>query len=555
MTKLPYTLLILTNVFFSCNKKNTSPAIIKDPDYAKAKSFLNRQNDSAFYYFNQVVNKAKDSLQVAYAYNYMAMMQSDVGDYYGSQESLTASLRFLDPEKHEDRQGLASNYNELGLTSINLGNYDAAVDFFDRAIPFTTDSNYKLIYLNNKALAYQKKKAYLQASKIYEIIIGKKTDDETYARVLSNMARTQWLYDPAYNAAPELMRALRIRERINDQWGLNASYAHLAEYYTHLKTDSALLYATKMYSIAMRLNSPDDKLGALEKLIAVCPPPDTKKYFLRYHQLDDSLQTARNAAKNQFAFIRYEVEKNKADNLKLQNENSEKQLQLIKQRVLLYGILLTFIALTFFGIRWNRKRKQQQVLETQEAIRETQRKASKQVHDTLGNDIYRVLKNVQNAPTLDRGWLVENIDDVYKRARNLSYEINIPTNEDFPEHLSSLLQSFGTDDVRIILTGNKPSFWQKVHPTAKLELLYILQEMMVNMQKHSKATNVVLKFELEGTIGRINYFDDGIGIATGTKHQNGLANTGTRIKAIGGDIIFGNVMNKGLEIQLTFPIA
>src|SRR5690606_12068453 len=121
--------------------------------------------------------------------------------------------------------------------------------------------------------------------------------------------------------------ALRIREKETDRWGLNSSYTHLSDYYAATRPDSALYYAHKMYSGAQLLHSADDQIRALYRLIRLSQPDAAKQYFETYKELTDSVNLARSAAKNQFALIRYEVEKNKAENLRLQHENSQKAYQ------------------------------------------------------------------------------------------------------------------------------------------------------------------------------------------------------------------------------------
>jgi signal transduction histidine kinase len=75
------------------------------------------------------------------------------------------------------------------------------------------------------------------------------------------------------------------------------------------------------------------------------------------------------------------------------------------------------------------------------------------------------------------------------------------------------------------------------------------------MRKHSGATHVVVKFEVQLPEGGllITYADDGIGIKEGVPHQNGLRNTGNRIKAIHGELNFDSGTGKGLRIEIIFP--
>jgi signal transduction histidine kinase len=74
------------------------------------------------------------------------------------------------------------------------------------------------------------------------------------------------------------------------------------------------------------------------------------------------------------------------------------------------------------------------------------------------------------------------------------------------------------------------------------------------MRKHSKAETVVVKFQRNASYLSILYSDNGVGMKDTTK-KNGLANTENRIKSIGGTIIFDNILEKGIEINLSFPFS
>jgi len=548
-----YLLLAITVSFSACQKPSRPVAATYSADYKKAVSLLYRKNDSAFYYFNKVVTSPKDSLLTAMAYNYMALIQSDAGDYFGGQESLLTSLTFLDTTKEKDYGCLSADYNELGLTSINLKHFDEAISFFDQALLYSKEEKFRLAFQNNKALAYQKKGAYPQALKLYRSTLAQVTRKETYARVLSNMARTKWLADPGYHAAPELYRALRIRQMKKDSWGENASYAHLADYYTHSRPDSALHYAVAMYAVARRLESPDDQLEALQKLIRLGPPRDTKPYFARYQQLSDSLQTARNAAKNQFALIRYDAEKNKAENLRLQKSNAENKLQILKQYIFLAITLVVLIGGSVTVVFWYRKRKQRMELEAQNAVQENQLKLSKKVHDVVANGLYRMMSEVENQEQVDRDLLLDRMEVLYERSRDISYEAPQVEHPRFHKKMAELLLSFATPHTKVVLVGNDEVFWIKTGMQVKQEIEHILQELMVNMKKHSGARNVVIKFETQGGNRYIYYMDDGVGMKEDVRYKNGLRNTGNRIKAIQGQLIFDSQTGKGLHIELSFP--
>jgi tetratricopeptide (TPR) repeat protein len=555
---LKKTLIFLVFIFsiYACNKKHNPEILIKDINFDKAESFVSKNNDSAFYYFNKTVTNSKDSLNIAMSYNYMGRMQAEVGDYYGGQESLMMSLKFLNDKEEKNFSCLSSDYNELGLNLLHFKDYDLAITYYDKAAKYSNNKAFNLISLSNIALAYEKAKKYTQAIKIYnEVISNKDLSQKEYARILSNLTKTKWLQNPAYKAAPYFLKALYIRERENNLWGRNASYSHLADYYTQIQSDSALIFAHKRYQVSKEIKSPGDRIEALKKLIELSPPEETKRYFETYQKLTDSLQESRDAAKNQFALIRYEAEKNKSDNLKLQKENTDKKYQIIKQRVLLFSTLLLFLAGSVISVIWYKKRKQRLELEAQTTIRENQLKTSKKVHDVVANGLYRVMTEIENQESLDRDSILDKLENMYEKSRDISYEELQFTDQNFHVKISDLLRSFATETTRIVLVGNTAGLWEKVSTQAKLEIEHVLQELMVNMTKHSSASNVAVKFVQTNNCINIYYTDNGIGISKERQFNNGLTNTGNRIKSIHGEIIFDTKAEKGLKVQISFPVS
>jgi signal transduction histidine kinase len=304
-----------------------------------------------------------------------------------------------------------------------------------------------------------------------------------------------------------------------------------------------------------RLQSPDDRLEALQKMVRSGPQKAMKTYFAGYQQLSDSLQTARNAAKNQFALIRYDAEKNKADNLKLQKDNTEKRYEILRQGIFLYVTLFVLAGGTVAAFFWYRKRKQRLELEAQNAIRESQLRTSKTIHDVVANGLYRMMSEVENQEQLDRDLLLDRIEALYNRSRDISYEAPQREEHNFPEKIAAMLLSFATDQTKVVLAGNDEAFWVKASVLVKHELEHVLQELMVNMKKHSSASNVVVRFENGGSRHQIVYRDDGVGFSDGFRRKNGLNNTGNRIKTIGGELIFDGKSGKGLQIEISFPIV
>ncbi|TDQ09459.1 tetratricopeptide repeat-containing sensor histidine kinase [Pedobacter metabolipauper] len=547
-------LLVFVWVFlFSCSRnKAVKEKEAENPFYDKAFEYREKKiPDSAFFYFNKAKElflQNKDGFSAGKCLVNMGIISTDKGDYFGSQEILLEALRYFDKNKKEHFIYLGSNFHELGVASSELKNYSQAIVFYNQSLKYAQDSASLLVTKNSIANAYRRIGDYKNSLSIFQSILAQKTDSTEFARALSNFAFTKWQQNPNYRAKAELLKALSIREEEHDLWGQNASYSHLADYYTQTQPDTALFYAHKMYWVAKKIKSPDDQLESLQKLVKLSPARETKQYFEIYQNLDDSLQTSRNAAKNQFALIRYETEKNKAENLVLQKDNAGKRYQII---ILIFGIVLVIVV----GFLWYKKRKQRLELEAKNAIRESQLKTSKRVHDVVANGLYRVMTEFENQQEINKDHMLDRIEDLYEKSRDISYEKPELPDQDFQKKISDLLASFATETTKIRIAGNTPKLWKKVNSKAKSEVEHIIQELMVNMKKHSGANNVVIRFEDQQDQVIIYYTDNGIGISEGTGFKNGLTNTGNRIEAIHGAITFDNTAEKGLKIKISFPIS
>lgn len=548
---------ILVLIFiYSCSDQNSSKKKIDNPYYDIAFEYQdNGKSDSAFLYFYKAKDlflQQKNDLGAAKCFTNLAIIQETKGDYFGSQETALSALTYLHPKDSTQHIYLSINNNTLGITASKLKDYKKALDFYTEAIKYTTNEEDKIIYLNNLANNYSKEKDYSRALSLF-IHISKTENDSgiNYARTVTNLAKTKWLQNPNYNPVPELQKAMNIRSKENDKWGLNSSYSHLSDYYSTVNSDSALFFGRKMYETAKEIQSPDDQAEALQKLISLENSENSKRYFKVYQKLNDSLQTTRNQAKNQFAVIRYETEKNKADFLNSRAESTQRQNLIIKQYFAL-GFSLIIIAGLYFYLKKRQKTlHQEKLLE----VKNTELKYSKKVHDRVANRIYQIMSQVENTEMLDRNALLFGLENIYEISRDISYDNKrINENQNFFEQLDNMLVSYSSKTLQIIFNGNNENLWQGVNFQIKTEIYLVLQEMMTNMKKHSRATIVFLKFVKEDKHINISYTDNGIGIKDHSP-KNGLQNMENRINSIYGKINFDTETNNLLKINISFPLS
>ncbi|RWY48557.1 sensor histidine kinase [Mucilaginibacter gilvus] len=112
-------------------------------------------------------------------------------------------------------------------------------------------------------------------------------------------------------------------------------------------------------------------------------------------------------------------------------------------------------------------------------------------------------------------------------SRNIAHEED-ELSGDFSERVSILLNAFKKPSVRPAVTGNEPELWLPVGVDIKKQMEIVLQEMMVNMNKHSKATQAFIGFSVVDNYLKIAYRDNGVGVANNKKTGMGLKNTVSR---------------------------
>lgn len=542
-------------ILLSCSKKEGKFSGTKENlPLNKAYTYYDANKvDSAYIYFNNAQELAlqqKDSVTASNALIMMGMIATNYGDHLGAQDLTFKALSYLNKNDTAQYESLESCLSNLGNTSFNLEEYDEAIEFYNESLSYSKNNNGSIITKNALANAYREKKDYQRAMKIQQEILRHDIDKVEYARILSNLTYTKWLNNPSYVAQTDLLKALSIRLQNNDRRGLNASYSHLADYYENKQPDSALFYANRMYQNATGNKSPDDRLDALQKLVKLSPSTQSKSYFLNYLSLNDSILNARNISKNQFAVIRYQVEKHKNDFLKAEAENTKKQNKIVLQ----YLALALLLLLLGFGYFWYRKRKKTLQQEKELEVKNTEIKYVKKVHDHVANRIYQVMDEIDNRPEMEKEEVADKLEVIYQITRDLSYEASSAKYQtDFAKSLDKMFSSYQSIKVNITISGNNEQLWTDIQESVKSEVFDILQELMTNMSKHSQATEVELQLERNQQSINIIYHDNGIGIQKDAHFGNGLKNTETRIQGISGNITFEN--NNGLQINMTFPVA
>ena len=563
MLRSPFFCFLIFLLFISCEEKtNILPIHDKNEKEAKVvqqkatEQFQKSNYNSAFYYFNKskiTFEYIKDTTNVIYNLIQMGYIQQINGDYYGSKETFTEALPYI---KKKDIYSAAVN-NFFGIADKELSIYDDAVSYYNQAISDSKDEAAQQSPLNNIAVVYIKQKKYDKAVKILEGILETKAFDKfvkSKARVIDNLGFAYFKKGLNQKGLQLMNESLELRTKADDLYGSIESYLHLSEFYSKTDIAKSNENAKKAYEISTQLNSVDERLKALSFLIS---NGSGTKYAQQYISINDSIIKIRNNFKNKFAKIKYDSKKEKDENQKLKLEKAENLLALQEAK---YQKIVGFIGFIFLGIvivvlvRYYKNKNR--IIRIKTAY-DTETRIAKDIHDELANDVFNAITFTQTQSLSvenTKETLIQKLDHIYTRVRGISRENNdIETGVNYSDNLKEMLSTYNSKSTNVIINSIEKVIWNEIDEIKKVTIYRVLQELMVNMKKHSHAPLVALTFDSDQKFVFINYADRGKGTEKNKIVKNGLQNMENRILAIKGTITFDTEPDKGFRVNIKLP--
>jgi len=526
------------------------------------KHFENVKYDSAYYYHNKaksLCDVKTDNTRIIYSLARMSEIQQNQGDFSGSETTAIEAISFLNTTLDPSYE--CSIYNLLGIVYMKLYDYDNALNYYNKGINLKIDTIRKLKFKHNITVVYMAKQDYNRAIQILLPLTLKQevvNDSAFFSKVLDNLGYSYFKVGNP-KGIDYLNQALKIKIKIKGDCGLAVSYLNLTKYYKETNPRLANDYAQMAYEKASKVNNVDDRLESLALLIQTSAANESKIYSEKYIHINDSITKVRQNARNQFAKIKYDSKKDKEENLLLKNQKSENLLELEIQKnknlllrfLIVIGILSTLF-LYYFLKAINKKEKIQTAYDTETRI-------SKKLHDELANDVYHTMAFAETqdlSSSQNKEILLTNLDTIYSLTRNISKENSaIYTGLHFVACLKEMISGFNTDAVTILINSMDSINWNALETNKKIIIYRVLQELLVNMKKHSQCSLVAITFKIIENKLQIDYSDNGLGAAIEKiNSKNGLQNVENRILAIKGTITFDTKPGKGFKSSFTIPI-
>ena len=502
------------------------------------------QVNRAFEYYEQLREKYVrngDSSNAAYALEMVAIGKYNYGKYNESEQKAVLALGLIDSKS--DSTSIKAKkrlLNHLGMLYRKLGAYEKGLELYKRSIQLSNKTSDSIAIINNVSNLFREQGRYELAADTLSFVFKmalRLNDVKLKAYALDNLGFAQSKTDHP-DALPNMISALTIRLNSQDYIGLFSSYRHLALFHKEKNLNKdALVFANKALSTAYNINDITYEIEALGLVLEL----DDNNEFQRYKFLRDSILSSEQQQENQYALMQYDLEKERR-----LTETSELQREKEKRQKLLYqaiGILVLLISVfTFIMVRARHKKEKLKQIYIAES------RISKKVHDEVANDVYLIMTKLQsNTDILEE--VIDDLEEIYNKTRNISKEsVNVNVKEDFGELINDLLASYRTTEISIITKNNSKIEWNKVSDLKKTTIYRVLQELMTNNRKHSKASLALITFHQKGSKILVQYTDNGIGCEL--KKNNGLQYAENRVNALNGTIIFESERNHGFKANI-----
>nr|WP_315240585.1 tetratricopeptide repeat protein [uncultured Flavobacterium sp.] len=545
-------------------------------------------SDSAFLYYykaEKLYSRSNSFYNLAKTRLSKALLQFNEGDFYGSEKAAFNALRVVKGNNNNDI--LYDAYNLLGVIYNELGDYEKAIEFHNKAIAsidekiIPAEFQSKATSLNNIGFVYQNLDDYKKANYYFQEGLKQKNlfnqKPELYAILLDNLAYSQFKLNETSQLPNLFYKALKIRDSLQLTAGITASKMHLSEYFASVKdTAKALHYSNQALIVSRRTKNFRNVLVALKQL-SLIQPEKASKFSEDYIQLNDSLQKAERKMGDKFTRIEYETNEIKSENSSLEIQN----------RTLVYVFSFFLLIVLFFYIyktqqARNREllfKQQQQIanediynlmISQQNAI-ETMRirekkKVAQELHDGVLGRMFGVRISLDSLDKLDEETAVDKrkkylleLKEIEQDIREISHDLNKEKSgliNNFLAILEKLFQNqINTFSTKLIYNIDSNIKWDLVSNVVKINLYRIIQEALQNANKYAEAKTITVEFKSEINYLVLSISDDGVGFNTHkTKKGIGLQNIVQRTAECNGNVDIHSAKSEGTSIIVKIPI-
>jgi two-component system NarL family sensor kinase len=568
------------------------------PDTIRMKRIYQFAKDNLYTYPKLTYQKAEEASKLAHKYgdkmreamNYslMGVVEKNNGEYKKALEWDLKSLKLN--EEIQDKKSLAISNNDIGVLYKVMKDYPTALVYYERSLALCKEINMGngvALTLGNIGTIYNEMQQEDKALDYYKQSLAKAKEINSQDAMVNALSNIGELYakrkDPK-SALPYFLDAIKIDRANEDKYGMILSSINLGSTYKDLGNyPSAMPYMKDAIRFAKEIGASPLLVNGYESMSGLYESMGDTKNSLLYHklfsELKDSLLNTERTEQLAEMQTKYETEKKEQEIGQLTQDNKISALQLQQRttQIVLLIIAVVFILVVSLLLYNRNKIKQRETLNAellrQEQLRnkaiiitqENERKRiSEELHDGLGQMMSAVKLNVaaleenlkEKNPQFHNA--IQLIDDSCRELRNISHNMMpgilikaglVPAVKEFVDKINSS----GTISIRVEAEESKV----RLGDTIEINFFRIIQELITNIIKYAKATQVQVTITMEENILSIMIEDNGKGFDKDilkTSSGNGWNNINSRLNLLHGKIEIDSHPGQGTVIFIETPL-
>ena len=536
--------------------------------------------------------KLGDKKDIASSLSKIANIKTDNGEYGKAIEMQLKVLKIY--EKLNIKPYIAYTCNNIGQLYNTINKFSLSNSYLTRAfniekeigdvqgMPITLaviGSNYSDLQQMDSALKFLNEAKFL----------FKQIEDYTsYSIACSNIGIIYRKLKNNEKGRESYMEAVEVSRQIGDSASLVLFENNLANILIdEKKFDEAEKILLNSLKMSKRLGVGENVLKIYQSLTGLYiqkkDPEKAISYFNKYKEQKDSVFSAQTAIQFSEAQTKFDVEKKDLELAKNKAEIEAKEKQGYIKNIIIISIITLLILLSVVTVLFTRKKRieQQAKLDAEiasqkeirtkailEAEEKERRRIAQDLHDGVGQLLSAAKLNLSN---LDSKITTQNdeqklamqnalslVDDSVKEVRAVSH--NMMPNTLIKLGLASAVREF------ITKLGNAPTLkvdLEIVGLDTRLDnqietVLYrVIQEIVNNIIKHAKASQISMQLIRHETELNIMIEDNGIGFDTdklSTFEGIGLKGIQTRIEFLNGSVHFDSSVGRGTTVIIDVPL-
>lgn len=498
--------------------------------------------------------QANDSAMIANNYSSLSLMyHNDLQDYNLGLKYALDALKILNSLKSKSKSAMWIATNAAAINYDDSNQFDKALEYHFNNLKNTGDDKDNRASTNNNiGNTYRKKKMFVKAETYFVKALethvaqmGEFNNEYDLATVYNNLSGVNW----------DLGRSDKAK-----------MYRDSAIHYSMLSKNAEKLMDTYYEAYQMSEKNKDFK--------------DAVGYLRQYLTVKDSSMNQERAKIVYDLEVQYETERKQQQIALLESESKVKDLELQRSRTVIFTIVGGFVLLTgAVYLFYKRSRDKQRLLHAREreesqrqrfaAVLEAEEnertRVAKDLHDGIGQLLSTAkltLSAIDRPTSVETGKMLNNsmqiLDEATREVRTISHNL-MPatlTKIGLGAALQDLFMKINESNL-LRINLNVTGLEERLAPTTEIAVYRVVQEIINNMIKHSKADTITVKIVRKEFSMHLSISDNGIGFEKELIAKStglGWKNIFSRISMLNGEIDVETESGSGTNISIQFAV-